>query len=105
MTDSPLIIKQPDNGGGYTLNRPMTRGEIMDLLHRCQDGDASCLYTLNVFEADHDLRNKLLLNALTLIRDGDKMDYRAWAKSVASAGLRGEMWLEDFSLDTKGQSK
>jgi hypothetical protein len=52
---TPLIITQPDNGGDYTLNRPMTRGEMLDLLHRCQDGEASCLYTLKVFEANEAL--------------------------------------------------
>jgi hypothetical protein len=52
---SDLIITQPTNGGPYTLNRRMTRGEALDLLARCQNGYASCIYTLNVFEAHEDL--------------------------------------------------
>ncbi len=50
MTSS-LIITQPSDGGPYTLNRPMTRAEMLDLLHACQDGSASCLYVLKAFEA------------------------------------------------------
>ncbi len=66
MTEDPLVITQSHHGGPYTLNRPMTRAEMLDLLHRCQDGDVSCLYTLKTFEAHIDL---LVLEAANAARD------------------------------------
>lgn len=33
----------------------MSRSDQLDLLHRCQNGDASCLYTLKKFETYIDL--------------------------------------------------
>lgn len=67
MTDS-LIVTQPENGGPYTLNRPMTRAEMLDALHACQNGEASCLYTLKVFEAHIDMvaqEDVIVLDELT----------------------------------------
>jgi hypothetical protein len=102
---TPLIITQPDNGGDYTLNRPMTRSEAMNLLHCCQNGEASCLYTLKVFEANEALCQEYANAALTLIRDGDKMDYTAWARSVARAGLEKAEWLKEYFVDKRDESK
>lgn len=38
----------------YVLSRPLTRSEMLDALHYCQDGRASCLFTLKLFEAHWD---------------------------------------------------
>ena len=35
-------------------DQPRTRSEWLDLLHRCQDGEASCLYVLKAIEAERD---------------------------------------------------
>lgn len=39
----------------YVLSRPLTRGEMLDALHYCQDGMASCLFTLKLFEAHQEV--------------------------------------------------
>jgi hypothetical protein len=39
----------------YVLSRPLTRGEMLHALHYCQDGYASCLFTLNLFEAHQEV--------------------------------------------------
>ena len=46
-----LQVTQPPTGGPYKINRLLTRSEMLELLHRCQNGEASCLYTLKVIEA------------------------------------------------------
>lgn len=38
-------------GNYYVLSRPLTRSEMLDALHCCQNGEASCLFTLNLLEA------------------------------------------------------
>lgn len=47
----PYTVTSPDNGGPYTLSRALTRGEMLNALSRCQTGEASCLFTLKLFEA------------------------------------------------------
>ena len=44
------ILTTPDSGA-YVLTRTLTRGEMLDALARCQAGEASCLFTLKLFEA------------------------------------------------------
>jgi hypothetical protein len=37
------------------VKAPMTRAELLDLLHRCQNGEASCMFTLKKIEEFVDL--------------------------------------------------
>lgn len=48
-------VIQLDDGGDYILSRPLTRGELLDALSRCQTGEASCMFTLKLIEAHIDL--------------------------------------------------
>ena len=51
----PYVVTQ---GAEYTLSRRLTRWELLALLMDCQDGRATCLYTLKVFEAQCIMRHE-----------------------------------------------
>lgn len=58
MTDEQaalyMAVKDRDREHAAWLAKPLSRAEWLDLLHRCQDGEASCMYVLKKIEADID---------------------------------------------------
>ncbi len=53
--EATAFMAQKDKEHAEWLAKPLTRSQWLDLLMRCQSGEATCLYVLEKIEAESDV--------------------------------------------------